>query len=83
VHPAEQTNGVAERFIRILKEHLLWARTLATVAELLEAQREFRRRYNGRWLIERYGFRTLDQARADFTTGSRGLETGPLRHRVG
>ena len=45
MHPAAQTNGVAERFIRTLKENLLWVRRFATVVELVEALREFRRRY--------------------------------------
>jgi transposase InsO family protein len=51
-------NGVAERFVRTLKENLLWARHFATVAELVEALRDFRRLYNQGWLIERHGFRT-------------------------
>ena len=51
-------NGVAERFIRTLKENLLWVRHFATVAELVEALREFKRRYNEQWLIERHGYRT-------------------------
>ena len=58
-------NGVAERFIRTLKENLLWVRHFATVAELVEALREFKRRYNEQWLIERHGFRTPAQARAE------------------
>ena len=44
-------DGCAERFIRTLKENLLWVRAFATVAELVEALREFRRRYNDQWLI--------------------------------
>jgi transposase InsO family protein len=56
-------NGIAERFIRTLKENLLWIRTFATVAELVEALREFKRRYNGQWLIERHGYRTPAQVR--------------------
>ena len=76
-------NGVAERFIRTLKENLLWVRTFATAAELVDALREFRRRYNGQWLIARHGCRTPDQARADFTTGSRVLGTEPPGRRVG
>ena len=60
-------NGVAERFIRTLKENLLWVRHFATVAELVEALREFKRRYNEQWLIERHGFRTPAQARASHT----------------
>jgi transposase InsO family protein len=51
-------NGVAERFIRTLKENLHWVRHFATVAGLVEALREFRRRYNEQWLIGRHGYRT-------------------------
>ena len=65
-------NGVAERFIRTLKENLLWVRNFATVAELVEALREFRRRYNEQWLIERHGYRTPSQARSD---ACRGMQT--------
>jgi putative transposase len=63
-------NGIAERFIRTLKENLLWVRHFATVAELLEALREFKRRYNEQWLIERHGYRTPGQARTDYSPGS-------------
>ena len=59
-------NGVAERFVTTLKEQLLWIRHFATVAELVEALREFRRCYNREWLVERHGFRTPSQARLDF-----------------
>jgi putative transposase len=59
-------NGVAERFIRTLKENLLWIRVFDSVAEFLGALREFRRRYNEQWQIERHGFRTPSQARNDF-----------------
>jgi hypothetical protein len=34
-------NGCAERFIRTLKEYLLWVRSFATVAELAAALGEF------------------------------------------
>src|SRR5207248_2627574 len=47
-------NGIAERFIRTLKENLLWVRSFATVAELVEALREFKRQYNEQWLIARH-----------------------------
>jgi hypothetical protein len=57
-------NGVAERFIRTLKENLLWVRHFATVVELIEALRQFRR-YNDQWLIERHGDRTPSQVRRD------------------
>jgi transposase InsO family protein len=58
-------NGGAERFIRTLKENLLWVRHFATVVELIEALREFRRRYNEQWLIERHGYRPPAQVRRD------------------
>jgi transposase InsO family protein len=63
-------NGVAERFIRTLKENLLWVRHFATVAELVEALREFKRTYNEQWLIERHGFRTPIQARIARSPGA-------------
>jgi putative transposase len=49
-------NGCAERFIRTLKENLLWVRTFATVEELRQALVAFRTTYNTTWLIERHGF---------------------------
>jgi hypothetical protein len=76
-------NGVAERFIRTLKENLLWIRPIATVAELVEALRAFKRRYNEQWLIERHGFRTPSLARADIITPSRCLAAGEPCRRVG
>jgi putative transposase len=62
-------NGCAERFIRTLKEQLLWIRAFATVAELVEALREFKREYNERWLIGRHGHRTPGQVRRDLLDG--------------
>jgi hypothetical protein len=60
-------NGVAERFIRTMKENLLWVRHFATVAELVEALRELKERYNGEWLIERHGYWTPGQVRREMT----------------
>ena len=54
--------------VRTLKEQLLWIRTFATVAELVEALREFKRAYNERWLIGRHGHRTPSQVRRDLTS---------------
>jgi putative transposase len=62
---APEGNGCAERFIRTLKENLLWVRTFNTVEELRQALLEFRRTYNSTWLIERHGFRTPDAVRQD------------------
>ena len=63
-------NGVAERFIRTLKENVLWVRHSATVAELVEALREFRRRYNEQWLIQRHGYRTPSEVRHELIGGT-------------
>ena len=54
---APEGNGCAERFIRTLKENLLWVRTFDTVEELRLALLAFREVYNATWLIERHGFR--------------------------
>src|SRR6476646_681716 len=58
-------NGCAERFIRTLKENLLWVRPFATVEELRLALSAFRQTYNQSWIIERHGYRTPAQVRAD------------------
>jgi putative transposase len=55
---APEGNGCAERFIRTLKENLLWVRTFETVEELRQALLHFREIYNSTWLIERHGFIT-------------------------
>jgi len=54
---APEGNGCAERFIRTLKENLLWVRSFATVEELRQALLAFRETYNTTWLVERHGFR--------------------------
>ena len=53
---APEGNGCAERFIRILKENLLWVQTFDTIEELRQALLAFREIYNAAWLIERHGF---------------------------
>jgi putative transposase len=53
---APEGNGCAERFIRTLKENLLWVRTFKTIEELRQALLAFRDIYNSTWLIERHGF---------------------------
>ena len=58
-------NGCAERFIRTLKENLLWVRPFATVEELRLALVAFKRTYHQTWIIERHGYRTPAQVRAD------------------
>ena len=54
-----------KRFIRTLKENLLWVRTFDTIEELRTALVEFANRYNETWLVARHGYRTPAQVRAD------------------
>src|SRR5215212_30958 len=61
-------NGCAERFVRVLKENLLWVRRFDTVEELRLALLAFRQTYNQSWIIERHGYRTPAQVRAEQTT---------------
>jgi len=51
-------NGCAERFIRTLKENLLWVQTFDTVEQLRLALLDFRETYNTTWLIQRLDSRT-------------------------
>jgi putative transposase len=50
---APEGNGRAERFIRTLKENLLWVRPFETIEDLRQALLAFRET----WLIERHGSR--------------------------
>src|SRR5262252_10107358 len=56
-------NGCAERFIRTLKENLLWVRHFQTIEELRQALLAFREVYNTTWLIQRHGYLTPEQCR--------------------
>jgi transposase InsO family protein len=56
-------NGCAERFIRTLKENLLWLKTFDTVEDLRLALHAFQRQYNETWLIGRHGYKTPAQVR--------------------
>ena len=60
---APEGNGCAERFIRTLKENLLWVRHFETIEELRQALLAFRETYNKTWLIERHGYLTPSQFR--------------------
>jgi putative transposase len=57
-----QGNGVAERFIRTLKEQCLWARLCDDVDDLRQGVATFIETYNNEWLIERLGHRTPREA---------------------
>jgi len=58
-------NGCAERFIRTLKENLLWLQTFDTVEALRLALHEFQRQYNETWLIGRHGYKAPAQVRQE------------------
>ncbi len=58
-----QGNGCAERFIRTLKENLLWIRSFKTIEELRLTLHEFKDQYNNQWLIEKHGNKTPAQVR--------------------
>jgi putative transposase len=58
-------NGCAERFIRTLKENLLWVRRFETIEELRQTLHAFKDTYNRTWIIARHGYRTPAQVRAD------------------
>ena len=60
---APEGNGVAERFIRTLKEQLLWIEPFETVEDLRLALQQWRKQYNAQWLVQRHGHRTPEQVR--------------------
>jgi transposase InsO family protein len=62
-----QGNGIAERFVRILKENLLWVRHFDTVEELRLALLKFKETYNREWIVERHRYKTPAQVRKEQT----------------
>lgn len=62
-----ECNGVAERFMRTLKEQLLWVETFDTIEELRVALIDFMHRYNHEWLVQKHGHLTPAEARAKLT----------------
>jgi transposase InsO family protein len=51
-------NGCVERFIRTLKENLLWVRRFDTIEALRQALHAFKETYNRAWIVERHGYQT-------------------------
>jgi transposase InsO family protein len=64
---APEGNGCAERFIRTLKENLLWVRWFETIEDLRQALLDFQRTHNKEWIIQRHGYRTPAQIRREQT----------------
>lgn len=58
-----QTNGVAERFNRTLKEQAIHGRVFRDLEELRRAVGAFVDRYNHHWRLEKLGFQTPLEAR--------------------
>ena len=58
-----QTNGVAERFNRTLKEQVIHGRIFRNLEEVRKAVTEFKDRYNRHWRLEKLGFMSPLEAR--------------------
>ena len=58
-----ETNGCAERFVKTLKEQLLWIRRFDTVEELNKALQRFMDDYNHSWIVQRHHYLTPSEAR--------------------
>jgi transposase InsO family protein len=72
IHPSfafvaePETNGVAERFNRTLKEQIIHGRIYRTVEELRAAVRRFVELYNRQWRIEKRGYLSPIEAREQY-----------------
>ncbi len=62
-----ECNGVAERFIRTLKEECLYLHDFESLEDAKEVIGEFIETYNRGWLLERYGYRTPAEVRRELT----------------
>jgi|AGTN01.2.fsa_nt_gi Transposase and inactivated derivatives len=60
-----ETNGVAERFNRTLKEQAIYGRVFRNIEEVRTAVAAFIHTYNEHWLIQKLGHRSPAQARRD------------------
>jgi len=58
-----QGNSIAERFVRFLKENLLWIRGFETAENVRHALLEFKETYNREWIVARHGYKTPTQVR--------------------
>jgi putative transposase len=58
-----ETNGVAERFNRTLKEQAIYGRIFHTVEDVREAVKNFVELYNSEWRVEKNAFRSPREIR--------------------
>lgn len=61
-----ETNGVAERFHRTLKEQIIEGREFKTVNEVREAVRQFVEVYNEKWLVAKLEYQSPVEARQNY-----------------
>ncbi|PNU20614.1 IS3 family transposase [Geothermobacter hydrogeniphilus] len=61
-----QTNGVAERFNRTLKEQAIYGRVFRTVEDVREAIKNFVELYNSEWRVEKNAFKAPSEIRQDW-----------------
>jgi len=64
-----QTNGVAERFFRTLKEQVIYGRAYRNLEEVRQAVSDFVELYNSLWLIEKNGYLSPLDARKAYYEG--------------
>ena len=64
-----ETNGVAERFNRTLKEQAIHSRIFRNVEEVRQAVGEFVENYNAHWRPEKLQFKTPVEARLEYVLG--------------
>jgi transposase InsO family protein len=61
-----ETNGVAERFHRTLKEQVIEGRVFKNVEEVREAVKQFIGVYNEKWLIGKHGYQSPLEIRRNY-----------------
>ena len=61
-----ETNGVAERFNRTLKEQAIYGRVFQNIEQVRIAVRDFIKKYNEQWLVAKLGYRSPTQARREY-----------------
>ena len=65
-----QGNGVAERYVRTLKEQLLWQRDFEDAEDVRVALMQFKTRYNERWILGRHGYASPQAVRKQLSTAA-------------
>ena len=61
-----ETNGVAERWNRTLKEQTIHGRVFQTLEDVRAAVAEFVKRYNQTWRLEKLAYQTPIEAREEY-----------------